>query len=98
MKRMLSILLALLFLLAGLAIFVAQPLFGVSYQARDRTVSPASLSSHVLALVRADKPRDADHPENLEAAAAYIHHEFTRRSRRGRRPNIYCRCEELPAM
>jgi len=75
---MLSILLALLFLLAGLAIFVAQPLFGVSYQARDRTVSPASLSSHVLALVRADKPRDADHPENLEAAAAYIHHEFTR--------------------
>ena len=68
---------ALIFLLVGLVFYVTQPVFGVSYQKTSHVVSPAKLSTHVQALVRADQPRDARHPENLDRVAAYIRKEFT---------------------
>ena len=76
MQRLGVVLLTLILLIAGLAIYLTQPLFGVAYQARAHTVAPAKLSAHVRALVRGDQPRDAGHPQNLDVVAAYIHREF----------------------
>ncbi|HEV2854397.1 MAG TPA: M28 family peptidase [Thermoanaerobaculia bacterium] len=39
---------------------------------RGRTVDPARLEAHVRALAEDFIPRDEDHPENLDQAAAYI--------------------------
>ncbi len=42
------------------------------------TVDPARLEAHVRALAEDFRPRDEDHPENLDRAAAYIGREFER--------------------
>ena len=40
------------------------------------SVEPARLETHVRMLSETFFPRDAEHPENLDRAAAYIHREF----------------------
>lgn len=77
MKRIGTFLLALLFLLACLAVYIAQPILPVSNNDYKQTVSSTRLATHVNTLVQADRPRDAAHPDNLDAVAAYIRKEFT---------------------
>lgn len=76
MKRIGIVLFTFLLLLACLAVYIAQPIFPVSSNNYKQTVSRERLSTHVNALVQVDRPRDAAHPENLDAVADYIRNEF----------------------
>lgn len=77
MKRIGAFLLVFLFLLVCSAVYIAQPILPVSNIGYKQTVSSKRLATHVNTLVQADRPRDAAHPENLDAVAAYIRKEFT---------------------
>ena len=65
-----------------LATVLRQPVFrGLPYPGGAHT-EPRALRAHVHALSTTFRPRDADHPENLDRAAAFIAGEFRRRGAR----------------
>lgn len=67
-----------LLLLAGAAIALRQPAWtSIPYRGSGRS-DAAALRRHVDHLTTKVVPRDADHPENLDAAAAYISAAFRR--------------------
>ena len=70
---LLSILPALL-LIVGLV--VRQPVFPPSPGGPPRGADPKRLEKHVRFLAEACKPRDVEHPANLDKAAAYIKEEL----------------------
>lgn len=74
---MLLIVLAFLLLLIGLWFWVTQPLFASATPSSERTVEPARLEAHVRKLSVELSPRDENHIENLDRAAAYIKNEFS---------------------
>jgi Zn-dependent M28 family amino/carboxypeptidase len=68
--------LALLLVLA--AVLIRQPVPGsASFLSRERA-DPARLRRHVEFLTVEAAPRDSDHPESLDKAAAYLHDQFSR--------------------
>jgi hypothetical protein len=65
-------------LLGCIALLLKQPIFGaVPYRCGARA-DAARLRRHVAFLTREAAPRDSDHPESLERAAAYIEDQFAR--------------------
>ncbi len=66
--------LALLLCLAAAAI--TQPTFGVLHARGGLTADPDRLRRHVEFLALQASPRDSDHPENLDKAAAYVRSGF----------------------
>jgi len=56
--------------------YLTQPLLHVEELPADVGVDPALLRQHVEVLARDLVPRDAEHPENLERAAAYVRARF----------------------
>lgn len=76
-RKLVLIIIGLLILFLVLLWFwVTQPLFSVGKPAIAPAVSATRLELHVRTLVADFAPRDYRHPENLDRAAAYIHHEF----------------------
>jgi Zn-dependent M28 family amino/carboxypeptidase len=69
---MLCILLVVVFLLVLTWFWLTQPLLTRAQPNPVRTVDPARLEAHVRKLSIELSPRDVGHPENLDAAAAYI--------------------------
>jgi len=68
-----------LFLLLGLAAaLITQPTFGAAPVTDGPRADPNRLRRHVEILATVMSPRDADHPENLDRAAAYIRAHFSR--------------------
>jgi hypothetical protein len=59
-------------LLAALAIFLRRPSFGRAEVLLRERAQPETLAAHVEMLAGTLVPRDVDHPENLERAAAYV--------------------------
>jgi len=69
---------SLLLLLGLAAAAITQPTFGYPPAADGPRADPGRLRRHVELLTIAASPRDADHPENLDRAAAYIRNLFSR--------------------
>src|SRR3712207_2949754 len=66
-------------LLVGFVWFrVTQPLLPAARGRESPAVDPARLEAHVRALSETLPPRDASHPEGMDAAAAYVRGEFER--------------------
>jgi hypothetical protein len=64
-------------LLGGLAgVLLTQPTFSVIPGTGGERADAAHLRRHVEFLTREAAPRDSDHPESLDSAAAYIRREF----------------------
>ncbi len=59
-------------LLAALAVFLRRPSVGRSEVLLRERARPETLRAHVEMLAGTLVPRDVDHPENLERAAAYV--------------------------
>jgi hypothetical protein len=67
---------ALALLLGLAAVAVTQPTFGVSPARGGLPADPARLRRHIDFLTLQASPRDSDHPESLNKAAAYIRSNF----------------------
>lgn len=65
-------LLAAVLLLAALGLFLRRPSLGSPALLIHERARPAALAEHVAMLAGTLAPRDVDHPENLERAAAYV--------------------------
>jgi Peptidase family M28 len=76
-KFMLLIVLILLVLLIAVWFWVTQPLLSRATPNSERTVDQFRLEAHVRKLSIEVGPRDIDHIENLDQAAAYIKNEFS---------------------
>ena len=63
-------------LLAGLIVYVTQPLTGLATRAVHTPADPSRLRSHVEKLAREMVPRTVSSPANLERASRYIHDTF----------------------
>jgi Zn-dependent M28 family amino/carboxypeptidase len=73
LRRVVFAVLAVLAVILGLAaVAITQPTFGNSSAPALASANPERLRRHVEFLTVATSPRDSDHPENLEKAAAYI--------------------------
>ena len=57
-------------------VLVTQPIFLSVERTTTMGIDPARLETHVRMLSETFRPRDWEHPENLDRAAAYIHKEF----------------------
>lgn len=75
-KFMLFVLLAILFVLAGLWFWITQPLFSQPRLHVTASIDPARLEGHVRMLSIELSPRDESHPQNLDRAADYIRTQF----------------------
>ena len=83
--RVLLATLASLALLLGLAAAaITQPTFGTVPAADGPKADPNRLRGHVELLTTAVSPRDANHPENLDRAAAYLRDHFSKTGARVR--------------
>jgi hypothetical protein len=75
--RVLAATLATLTVLLGLtAAAITQPTFSAAVRVEGPRADPVRLRAHVAFLTREVSPRDSDHPENLDRAAAYLREEF----------------------
>lgn len=74
----LVILSAVLLFVGGVWFRVTQPLLPVPRGKEAPAVEPARLEAHVRMLSGTLSPRDAAHPQGIEAAAAYVRAEFER--------------------
>jgi hypothetical protein len=72
----LIVLAGILLLFAGLWFRVTQPLLPFTRRQDAPAVDPARLEAHVRLLSGGHSPRDAAHPEGMDAAAAYVRGEF----------------------
>jgi hypothetical protein len=75
-KFMLLVVVILLMLLIAVWFWVTQPLLSRATPNSERSVDPSRLEAHVRKLSIELTPRDAEHTENLDRAAAYIKDEF----------------------
>jgi Zn-dependent M28 family amino/carboxypeptidase len=73
---MLLVVVILLMLLIAVWFWVTQPLLSRATPNSERSVDPSRLEAHVRKLSIELTPRDAEHTENLDRAAAYIKDEF----------------------
>jgi hypothetical protein len=76
-KLMLFVVLIFFALLVAVWFWVTQPLLSQATPISERTVDPSRLEAHVRKLSIELTPRDADHTENLDRAAAYIKEQFS---------------------
>jgi Zn-dependent M28 family amino/carboxypeptidase len=74
---MLFVVLIFFVLLVAVWFWVTQPLLSQATPISERTVDPSRLEAHVRKLSIELTPRDADHTENLDRAAAYIKEQFS---------------------
>jgi hypothetical protein len=89
MMRLFRILVPVAAAMLVFAAAVRQPVLrGLPYTAADRS-DPATLRAHVVALTRV--PHSADHPEGLNASAAYIERHFRAASARVELQNFHAR-------
>jgi hypothetical protein len=72
------ILILMMLILVALWFTVTQPLLPVRQAGSAAEVDPAQLEAHVRTLSETLLPRDADHPRNLDRAAAYVCAAFER--------------------
>jgi hypothetical protein len=90
--RILAIVLAALTILLALAAAaITQPTFSVIGRPEGPRADPGRLRRHVAFLTREVSPRDSDHPENLDRAAAYLREEFAASSARVTAPSFQIR-------
>lgn len=83
--RVLAATLGSLTVLSGVAAFlVTQPTFGALPFLGSGRAEAGILRGHVEFLTIEAAPRDSDHPESLDRAAAYIHNHFSRTGARVR--------------
>lgn len=67
-----AVVLALALAVVGLALYLTQPAAGAERFGPEVAPDPAALEASVRTLVGRFGPRDVDHPENLDRAAAWI--------------------------
>lgn len=90
--RVLAVTLAALTILLGLAATaITQPTFGGGVRPDGPRANPGRLRAHVAFLTGEASPRDSDHPENLDRAAAYLREQFVASNARVTAPSFQIR-------